>query len=223
MTERLFAPIPSTSELLTKIKRPTRKRSTVAEVARWFFYLLLALAFVMWISAGLSIIGLISVTTTRYVLTILMTMLALTFWVWLIAQTLDVFLSLRAIYRLAAEEVDKNILLEQGVIATLTRCEPHGLREHGKLLDLRAKVLTRRSQMGAALSAICAVLIKLREAGEKSAVWANFQDVELFVLAGSLGVLIGAAAIIMFAGQLERLSGLLTLAADRIESDKKQI
>ncbi|KTF36955.1 hypothetical protein [Xanthomonas vesicatoria] len=221
MTDRLFAPIPSTAELLTKIKKPSKQRSNAAEVVRWSFYLLIALVVAMGISAGLSIIGLLSVTTTRSVLTVLMTIVALTFWVWLLAQTLDVFLTLKAEYRLAAAEVDENILLEQGVISTLMRCDPLRLREHAKLMDLRAKILTRRSQMGAAVSAVCAVLIKLREAGEKAAVWGTLQDVDLFVLAASLGVLIGAAAVFSFSGNLERLSCLMMLAADRTDAGIK--
>ncbi|MCC5074275.1 hypothetical protein [Xanthomonas campestris] len=221
MAESLFAPIPTTAELLAKIKRPSKKHSNASEAVRWSFYLFVALVAAMWISAGLSIIGLLNVTTTRSILTVLMTIVALTFWVWLIAETLDAFLTLKAEYRLAAAKVDANILLEQRVIAALTRCEPFRLREHAKLLELRAKILTRRSQMGAAVSAVFAVLIKLREAGEKAAVWGTLQDVDLFVLAASLGVLIGAAAVFSFAGNLERLSCLLMLAADRNDAGSK--
>ncbi len=44
---------------------------------------------------------------------------------------------------------------------------------------------------------------------------------DLFVLAASLSVLIGAAAVFSFAGNLERLSCLLMLAADRTDAGIK--
>ncbi|CAD1789559.1 hypothetical protein CPBF426_23670 [Xanthomonas arboricola pv. juglandis] len=223
MAEHLFAPIPSTAELLTKIKRPREERSTAAKVERWCFYAALVIAVLMAAAAGLGVTGILTADTTRAVLMILMIVLAADFLIWCVTQIVDMVLTLKAGYLGAATRVDEDIMLEQKIIASLTRCEPIRLREHGKQLDLKAKLLTRRSQMGTVLSAVGVVAINLKEAGEKASIWGKLQDVPPFVFAGSLGVLIGAAAIIMLAGQLERLSGLLMLAADRIESDKKQV
>ena len=171
-------------------------------------------------TAGFGLTGTLSRPVTRYTLMVLLVVFVATFLVWAVAQMVDMFLTLKGGYRRAAAHVDEDILLERAVIAQLTTCDPTLLREHGKQMDMKAKLLTRRSQMGTVLAAVGAVVINLQAAGESADIWGKLQGVSPLVLAGSFGVLTGAAALVMFAGQLERLSGLLLLAADRADSTK---
>jgi hypothetical protein len=220
VTETEFAPIPSTLELLGLLKRPRKERSKAAKIERWCLVASGIIALLILVAAGLGFAGILTKYATRYCMIALLVAFVGTFFVWAITQFVDMFLTLKDGYRKAAGQVDEDILIERAVIAGLTRCEPAVLREHGKQLDLKAKLLTRRSQMGTVLAAVGAVVINLQAAGENAAIWGKFQFVPPLVLAGSFGVLIGSAALIMFAGQLERLSGLLTLAAERLESKK---
>lgn len=172
-------------------------------------------------TAGLGFAGVMSRPMTRYTLMVLLIIFVATFLAWALTQIVEMFLTLKAGYRRAAAHVDEDILLEQAVITSLTRCDPSLLREHGKQMDMKAKLLTRRSQMGTVLATVGAVVINLQAAGESAAIWGKFQGISPMVLAGSFGVLTASAALIMFAGQLERLSGLLLLAADRADTIKK--
>lgn len=213
--------IPKTGELLRFLKRPPRDRSNAAKIERGCMVAGMIVVVLIVATAGLGLVGLLSRPVTRYTLMALLVVFIATFFVWAVAQMVDMFLTLKAGYRRAAEHVDEEILLERAVIAQLTSCDPTLLREHGKQMDMKAKLLTRRSQMGTVLAAVGAVVINLQAAGESADIWEKLQGVSPMVLAGSFGVLTGAAALIMFAGQLERLSGLLLLAADRVDSTPK--
>jgi hypothetical protein len=221
MTDSNFAPIPSTAELLALLKRPRKKRSIAAEVERWCIGAGIVIAVLILGVAGLGFAEILSKSLTRYSLIALSVTLIAIFFAWAVTQFVDMFLTLKAGYRKAAAQVDEDILVERMAIVRLTQCQPALLREHSKQLDMKAKLLTRRSQMGTVLAAVGAVVINLQAAGENAAFWGKFHVVAPMVLAGSFGVLIGAAMLIMFAGQLERLSGLLALAADRVEPSKK--
>lgn len=221
MTETYPDPIPSTRELLALLKRPRKEGSNVAKIERGCIVAAMIIAALILAAAGLGLVGIFTNALTRYTLMALLVIFVAIFFVWAVTQIADMFLTLKAGYRKAAAQVDEDILLERAVVVRLTRCEPTLLREHGKQLDLKAKLLTRRSQMGTVLAAVGAVVINLQAAGENAAIWGKLQGVSPMVLAGSFGVLTGAAALIMFAGQLERLSGLFILAADRVEPSKK--
>lgn len=221
MTDTNFAPIPSTSELLELLKRPRKKRSIAAKIEQWCIVAGVVIAALILGVAGLGFVEVLTKPTTIYSLMALLVTFVATFFVWIVTQIVDVFFTLKAGYRKAAAQVDEDILMERTIIVRLTGCQPTLLREHGKQLDLKAKLLTRRSQMGTVLAAVGAVVINLQAAGKNAAIWGNLQLVPPLVLAGSFGVLAASAALIMFAGQLERLSGLLALAADRVEPSKK--
>lgn len=215
------APIPKTGELLTLLKRPPRDRSSAAKIERGCMVAGVIIAVLILATAGLGFAGVMSRPMTRYTLMVLLIIFVATFLAWALTQIVEMFLTLKAGYRRAAAHVDEDILLEQAVITSLTRCDPSLLREHGKQMDMKAKLLTRRSQMGTVLATVGAVVINLQAAGESAAIWGKFQGISPMVLAGSFGVLTASAALIMFAGQLERLSGLLLLAADRADTIKK--
>lgn len=220
MLDTKFAPIPRTGELLALLKRPRKERSKAAKIERWCIGATGIVAVLFLVTVGLGLAEILSNAATRYSLMALLAILVGVFFIWAVTQFVDLFLTLKAGYRKAAAQVDDDILLERAVIAELTRCEPTLLKEHAKQLEIKAKLLTKRSQMGTVLAAVGAVFINLQAAGENAAIWGKFQFVPPSVLAGSFGVLIGAAALIMFAGQLERLSGLLALAAERLDSGK---
>lgn len=221
MNDTDFAPIPITRELLALLKRPRKERSKADKIERWCIVAAGIIAVLILVTAGLGFAEILTNSATRYSLMALPVAFVGIFFVWAVTQFVDMFLTLKAGYRKAAAQVDEDILLERSMIVGLTHCEPTLLREHGKQLDLKAKLLTRRSQMGTVLAAVGAVFINLQAAGENAAIWGKFQGIPPLVFAGSFGVLIGAAALIMFAGQLERLSGLLILAAERGESSRK--
>lgn len=215
------APIPKTGELLALLKRPPRDRSSAAKIERGCMVAGVIIAVFILATAGLGFAGVLSRPVTRYTLMVLLIIFVATFLAWALTQIVELFLTLKAGYRRAAAHVDEDILLEQAVITSLTRCDPSLLREHGKQMDMKAKLLTRRSQMGTVLATVGAVVINLQAAGESAAIWGKLQGISPMVLAGSFGVLTASAALIMFAGQLERLSGLLLLAADRADTIKK--
>lgn len=221
MPDTYSAPIPKTGELLTLLKRPPRDRSSAAKIERACMVAGVIIAVLILATAGLGFAEVMTRPMTRYTLMVLLIIFVATFLVWALTQIVEMFLTLKAGYRRAAARVDEDILLEQAVITSLTRCDPSLLREHGKQMDMKAKLLTRRSQMGTVLATVGAVVINLQAAGESAAIWGKFQGISPMVLAGSFGVLTASAALIMFAGQLERLSGLLLLAADRADTIKK--
>lgn len=218
MIDTSRVPIPDTAELLALLKRPRKERSIVAKIERWCVVVGTVIGVLILVVAGLGLAEILTRSITRYSLMILLIAFVTTIFALGLTQIVDVFLTLKAGYRKAAAHVDADILLERTIIIRLTRCEPTLLREHGKQLDIKAKLLTKRSQMGAALAAVGAVVINLQAAGENAAIWGKFQLVTPLVLAGSFGVLAASAALIMFAGQLERVSGLVILAADRVDA-----
>ncbi len=221
MLDKCPSPIPETRELLILLKRPPRDRSSIGKIEQGCMVAGMILVVLILATAGFGLAGILSRPVTRYTLMALLVIFAATFLVWALTQIVDLFLTLKAGYRKAAAKVDEDILLERAVIASLARCDPTLLKEHGKQMDIKAKLLTRRSQMGSVLATVCAVVINLQAAGESADIWGKFQGISPVVLAGSFGVLTGSAALIMFAGQLERLSGLLLLAADRADTTRK--
>lgn len=221
MPDTSRAPIPDTAELLALLKRPRKERSIAAKIERWCVVVGTVIGLFILVVAGLGFAEFLTKSITRYSLMVLLVAFVTTIFALGLTQVVDVLLTLKAGYRKAAAQVDADIVLERTIIVRLTRCEPPLLREHGKQLDIKAKLLTKRSQMGSVLAAVGAVVINLQAAGENAAIWGKFQFVPPLVLAGTFGVLAASAALIMFAGQLERLSGLAILAADRVEAGEK--
>lgn len=218
MPDTSRAPIPDTAELLALLKRLRKERSIAAKIERWCVVVGTVIGLLILVVAGLGFAEFLTKSITRYSLMVLLVAFVTTVFALGLTQVVDVLLTLKAGYRKAAAQVDADIVLERTIIVRLTRCEPTLLREHGKQLDIKAKLLTKRSQMGSVLAAVGAVVINLQAAGENAAIWGKFQFVPPLVLAGTFGVLAASAALIMFAGQLERLSGLAILAADRVET-----
>lgn len=215
------APIPDTAELLALLKRPRKERSFGEKIERWCVVVGTVIGVLILVVAGLGFAEILAKSITRYGLMVLLVAFVTTIFALGLTQVVDVLLTLKAGYRKAAAQVDADIVLERTIIVRLARCEPTLLREHGKQLDIKAKLLTKRSQMGSMLAAVGAVVINLQAAGENAAVWGKFLFVPPLVLAVSFGVLAASAALIMFAGQLERLSGLVILAADRVDAGEE--
>lgn len=222
MIDHLFAPIPSTAELLMKTKAPARRRSTVDKIELVAFFVLALVAVLLLIVAGLVGFELISDATAKFLILVLICSIVITALTWAISQIVDLFLSLKSGFRIAALQIDEGIRRDQDTITEWARCDPAQLRERSKLFDLRVKLLTRRTNMTTVFTAIGVLVINLQDAGEKAALWGKLQAIPPFVLSGSLGILLGTLAVIVYTGRIERISGLLALAADRIESDKKQ-
>jgi len=209
------SPIPSTWQLLMSIKRPPKERTTIAKLESLTFWVLLALAVAMLAVAGLAALGWLIDTALRVAVfaVVVPTYLAVLFFAGL--QVIDMVILLRTGQRRAAERVDADIARELNVIDELQACDATALRERSKHLELEAKRLTRRSGMATVLSALGVVTINLGDAGRRAALWGDSPSLALFVHAATLGLLLGAAALVLWTGKLERIAGLLGLAADR--------
>ncbi|WP_379655642.1 hypothetical protein [Pseudoxanthomonas sp. UC19_8] len=212
-----YAPIPNTLAFLDKLKRPSKPPSVFDRIERGVFKVTLVLAGFMLVAAGLGVLGVLSREVIRLLtMSILIAILAL-FLVWAISQIVEMLLALRTGYRRAANRVDQDIEQDDAIVQELTLCDPFRLRERSKHLEAKAKRLTRQAGMGPVIAAIGVVVINFQDSAEKAELFARLKSVPLFIYSGSLGVLLGAAALTVFAGKLEHIAGLLAIAADRID------
>jgi len=211
------APIPSTLDFLDLLKRPSSAPSPFDRIERGIFRIMVALAGLMLGAAGLGALGVLSDEVIRFLtLSIIVIVLAL-FVAWMASQLIGMILALRAGFRREAGRVDRDIEHDQQIVEELIRCDPFNLRERSRLLEAKARRLTRHAGMGPVIAAIGVVVINFQDSAEKAELFARLKAVPLFVYSGSLGVLLGAAALTVFAGKLEHIAGLLSLAADRTE------
>ncbi|WP_295929841.1 hypothetical protein [uncultured Xanthomonas sp.] len=216
MTALNYAPIPNTLAFLNKLKRP-KPPSAFDRIQRFVFKATLAFGGVILVAAVLGFLGLLSKEVTRF-LTMLPLIGVLTlFLIWAISQIVEMLLAVRTGYHNAANSLDRDIEHDDVVVQELTACDPFKLRERSKHMEAKSKRLTRQAGMGSVIAAIGAVVINFQTSAEKAEMLVHAKDLPLFVYSGSLGVLLGAAALTVFASKLEHIASLLSLAADRID------
>ncbi|BBK01289.1 hypothetical protein Xcc3_25960 [Xanthomonas campestris pv. campestris] len=216
MTDSTFSPIPSTFQMLQKIKRP-KMVSKLERIENYIFWGLLALTLF-----GLGVIAAdnfewISRPTAKDILLMVLLVMAIGFLALGLLQIAQVISAWKEGYEPMADRIDMAISAESEILDELGTCNPQTLRERSKHIDLENKLLTRRAGLSTFFGAIGVVLVNLFDAGEKVNMWANPAIAKVFVYAGSLGILIGSIVVFILAGKLERIAGLFGLAADRIE------
>lgn len=217
MNTEVYSVVPTTLALLNRIKRPTKPLTIFDRIERVIFVVTLVLAFIMLAAAGLGALGLLSKEVIRFLtMTILVAALVL-FLIWAVSQIVVLVMELRAGYRSAANRVDDDIEHDNAIIKELALCNPFSLREMARHMEAKAKRLTRQAGMGPIIAAIGVVAINFQDSAEKAELLARVRTVPLFIYSGSLGVLLGAAALTVFAGKLEHIGALLGLAADRAD------
>ncbi len=210
-------PIPSTADFLVKLKKPKKAPTVFKKIEQALFVTTLVLACVMFLGAGVGAVGWIPQDVARLFAMIMLILVALTFLLWAITQILEMVWAVRAGFGPIAERTDREAEQDLTVVQSLAGCDPFRLREKSKLLDGKAKRLTRQAGMGSVIATIGAVVISFQTSAEKAEMLVQLRELPLFVYSGSLGALLGAAALTVFAGKLEHIAGLLTLAADRID------
>ncbi len=114
-----------------------------------------------------------------------------------------------------AGRIDANIDLDSVFVDELSSCEAEQLDRHSKLIDQEAKLLTRRAGLASGASTISALIINLLSIGSGSQALEWVDDAKLMITCCSLGMLIGSVMVMIFAGKLEMVSGLLKLAAEK--------
>ncbi|MCE4510396.1 hypothetical protein [Xanthomonas hortorum] len=202
--------------MLQKIKRPQR----VDKLERVEKYLFIGLLAVSLFGLGVVTAGnfeWISRPNAKDILLVTILVIGVAVLALGLLQVAQVVLAWKEGYEPMAERIDMAISAESEILDELGTCNPQTLRERSKHIDLENKLLTRRAGLSTFFGAIGVVLINLFDAGEKVNMWSNPANAKVFVYAGSLGILIGSIVVFILAGKLERIAGLLALAADRIE------
>ncbi|MBV6667753.1 hypothetical protein KV691_00115 [Xanthomonas euvesicatoria pv. alangii] len=216
MTEPKYSPIPSTFQMLQKIKRPERA-GKLERFEKYIFRGMVALLLFAFGVVAASNLAWISNTNATNVLIVALPALVAVFLVFGLLQIIQVIVAWKEGYEPMADRIDTAISRESEIMDELGTCNPQTLRERSKHIDLENKLLTRRAGLSTFFGAIGVVLVNLFDAGEKVNIWSNPANAKVFVYAGSLGILIGSVVVFILAGKLERIAGLLALAADRIE------
>ncbi|WJI14650.1 hypothetical protein MWN52_13575 [Pseudoxanthomonas winnipegensis] len=211
MDEPTYCVIPSTAALLEAVKRPTPK---FLEGSDKFFGITGVLAWL--VMTALLFLGQRYAWALTGAVWALMGLLVLAI-VWAIWQALEVLRAWRQGFTPHGEAIDQAIANERRWIEKLAYCDPQALREHSKHLDLEAKQRTRRAGLTTVLLAIGVAAVSLLDTGERAQFWSSPTWFKLAIQSSSLGFLIGALVLAVLAGRLERVAGLLALAADRAE------
>lgn len=216
MTDSTFSPIPSTFQMLQKIKRPERA-GKLERFEKYIFRGMMALLLFAFGVVAASNLAWISNTNAKNVLIVALPALVAVFLVFGLLQIIQVIVAWKEGYEPMTDRIDTAISRESEIMDELGTCNPQTLRERSKHIDLENKLLTRRAGLSTFFGAIGVVLVNLFDAGEKVNIWSNPANAKVFVYAGSLGILIGSIVVFILAGKLERIAGLFGLAADRIE------
>jgi hypothetical protein len=211
LDEPTYRTIPGTAELLEAVKRPGPK---LLESSDKFFGIT---GVALWLMmTALILLGQRYAWALTGAVWALMALLMLAIG-WAIWQALEVLRAWRQGFTPHGEAIDQAIAKERQWIEKLVHCDPQALREHSNHLDLEAKQRTRRAGLTTVLLAIGVAAVSLLDTGEKAQFWSSPTWFKLGIQSSSLGFLIGALVLAVLAGRLERVAGLLTLAADRAE------
>lgn len=214
--KKLIASLPTTVALLERIKHP-RKKTLVDRIERYVLWTIAAIMLALLGLAGASTFGALPAGFVSATFVVLVACLIVAFLVWAVSQMVEAVLAIKAGFRPAAETIDEVILRERDLISELALCRKEELRERSKHLELRARRLSRRASLVTVLTAIGVVIINVFESGARASLWSKFESVTLYVYSASLGLLVGSVVLWIFVGRLEQISGLLMLAAERLD------
>lgn len=214
--------LPSISGMLAMIKRPQERKSPET-----FDKIMLIVLIVLFLAIGVFVaiakLGWMEMSVARTAVLVLLAGLWISYIIWVGHFILAYVRQLRHGYKAASEETERRVSHELSVLDTFARYPEKTLKEAGRLVELEAKRWTRRGGVGAAFAAAFAVglnlmnaSIKLEEVFPNSETVANVAAaITVTVYASTFGILLGAAMIYAFASRLEKLAGLLSLAAER--------
>ena len=206
--------IPNTHELISKIK--LHRHKNIFDRIESYAFKAILLLFVCGIGVA---IWKTLVTTSAPAITfsaLLITLLSLLIvFVWGTSQIVEMIIALKAGFKPLTDEIDRRMEQEREMIRELAICNPIELRERAKHLELEAKFKTRRAAIGVAAVAVVVAIRQWLESAIKTGYLPQWMDVSFFLNSGAIGFSIGSVIIAIFAGRLERVSGVLSLAADR--------
>lgn len=209
-----FKAVPHTNELLSKIK--SQRQKNVFDHIELNAFKALGVLFVFGIAVGIWTSVFASTAQVREFLALLINIfLLLIILTWGISQIVELTVALKTGFKPLTDAVDERIKREKEVISELAACNPVELRERAKHLELEAKFKTRRAAIGVAAVAVVVAIRQWFESAIKTGYLSDRADITLFLNSGAIGLSIGSVIVAIYAGRLERISGVLSLAADR--------
>lgn len=210
----VFKAIPNTHELLSKIK--SHRHKNIFDRIELHAFKALALLCSCGIGVGIwTIFFATPARVTTFLALIITLCLLLIILIWGISQIVELTIALKAGFKPLTDEIDRRIKKERELIRELSICNPIELRERAKHLELEAKFKTRRAAIGVAAVAVVVAIRQWLESAIKTGYLPHWMDVSFFLNSGAIGFSIGSVIMAVYAGRLERVSGVLSLAADR--------
>ncbi len=215
MTEQDHKPaVPRISSMLARIKRP----KVAAPFSRTENYVVAGMVLLFLLCVGciqLVEAGLLSLESGRSLALPMAAVIILLGAVFAVVQVIQVAQLVLNGWSDMAGRIDVNVELDSAFVEDLSRCEAEELDRHSKLIDQEAKFLSRRAGLASGASTISALVINLLSVGSGNQALEWVDGAKLIITCCSLGMLIGSAMVMIFAGKLEKISGLLKLAAER--------
>lgn len=209
-----FKTIPNTHELLSKIK--SHRQKNIFDRIELHAFKALALLCSCGIGVGIWTIFFVTPAPVTTFLALIITLcLLLIILIWGISQIVELTIALKAGFKPLTDEIDRRIKKEQELLRELSVCNPIELRERSKHLELEAKFKTRRAAIGLAAVAVLVAIRQWLELAIKTGYLPHWMDASFFLNSGAIGFSIGSVIMAVYAGRLERISGVLSLAADR--------
>lgn len=137
---------------------------------------------------------------------------------WFLNQVVYAITSIRRGIDGLAQSTDDTMAHESRLIWELAGYDAAQLKLRSSLLDISAKRLTRHTTRVGLLAAAGAIVINLYHAGQSGSWWPRLDALSLIIYAGSIGIAIASIGMIGFVSSIERLSKLLSFAADSEEA-----
>lgn len=214
---------PLIDELLAMMEPGRKNKLVFNKFDIWMLAILVVLALGIGACVTSVKLGWMEMEAAKMVVLCLYGTLLVVYLAWLSPMLKEVAGQIRYGFKQAAEVTKARMEHEESVIEHLMRYPRQLLREKSRLVDLEAKRWTRRAGVGAALNAASVVGITLfgaivsHDAGAKVGVpfLAGLGFPTMLVYALMFGLLLGSAAIYVFAARLEKVAGVLLIAADR--------
>ncbi len=215
MTEQDQKPaVPRISSMLARIKRPKVaapfSRTENYVVAGMVLLFLLCLGCIQLVESAF-----LSMESARSLALPMIALIILLGAVFAVIQVIQVFQLVFNGGMDMADRIDANVDLDSVFVEELSRCEAEQLDRHSKLIDQEAKLRFRRAGLASGASTISALIINLLSSGSGNQALGWIDSAKLIITCCSLGMLIGSVMVMIFAGKLEKVSGLLRLAAEK--------
>lgn len=209
--------IPSTRYLVKRLRRPVEK-TTFDKIERCVLAGIGALIVVALSLKGLIAFEVIPPSWRPRIGVLVMLATYLLGAAWFFNQVVYAIVSIRRGMDGLAQSTDDTMAHESRFICELAIYDAAQLKLRSSLLDISAKRLTRHTTRVGLLAAAGAIVINLYHAGQSGSWWPRLDALSLFIYAGSIGIAIASIGMIGFVSSIERLSKLLSLAAEEGEA-----